>query len=41
MQQVEMFSHIKIWPEGLSGNDGYTTSDLQRTHAPSVLPFLW
>lgn len=30
MQEVEMFSHIKMWPEGLSGNDGYTTLQIYR-----------
>lgn len=34
MQEVEMFSHIKVWPKGLSGNNGYMdSSDLQRTCA--------
>lgn len=32
MQEVEMFSHIKMCPKGLSGNNGYIDSlDLQRT----------
>ena len=25
MQQMEMFSNIKMWPKGLNGNNGYTT----------------
>lgn len=25
MQDVEMFSHIKMWPKGLNGNNGFTT----------------
>ena len=25
MQQMEMFSSIKMWPKGLNGNNGYTT----------------
>lgn len=34
MQEVEMFSQIKMWPKGLSGNSGNTdSSDLQRTCA--------
>lgn len=41
MQEVEMFSHIKMWPKGLSGNSDYTgSSDLQRTCALPVLPVL-
>lgn len=30
MQQTEMFSSIKIWPKGLSGNNGYTTLQTYR-----------
>lgn len=30
MQQVEMFSHIKMWPKGLSGNNGYTSLQIYR-----------
>lgn len=31
MQEVEMFSHIKMQPKGLSGNSGYVDSyDSQR-----------
>lgn len=31
MQEVEIFSHIKMWPKGLSGNNGYVdSSDLRR-----------
>lgn len=36
MQVVEMYSHIKMWPKGLSGNNSYTTLQIQRTCAPSV-----
>lgn len=30
MQEVETFSHIKTWPKGLSGNNGYTTLQIYR-----------
>lgn len=41
MQEVEMFSHIKMCPKGLSGNSGYMDSlDLQRSCALSVLALL-
>lgn len=25
MQEMEMFSHIKMWPKGFNGNNGYAT----------------
>lgn len=30
MQGVEMYSHIRMWPKGLSGNNGYTTLQIHR-----------
>lgn len=30
MQVVEMYSHIKMWPKGLSGNNSYTTLQIHR-----------
>ena len=30
MQQMEMFSSIKMWPKGLSGTKGYTTLQIYR-----------
>lgn len=30
MQEVEMYSHIKMWPKGLSGNNGYMTLQIHR-----------
>lgn len=30
MQGVEMYSHIRMWPKGLSGNNGYTTLLIHR-----------
>lgn len=41
MQQMEMFSSIKMWPKGLSGNSGYTTLQIYREPMLSVLPLLW
>lgn len=30
MQGVEMYSHIRMWPKGLCGNNGYTTLQIHR-----------
>lgn len=37
MQEVEMFSHIEMWPKGFSGNNGYGLSVLVCSASPVVV----
>lgn len=37
MQEVEMFSHIKMWPKGLNGNNGLTTLPAVCSASPVVV----
>lgn len=39
MQEVEMLHHTKMWPKGLSGNNGYRLFGFTE-NSMSVLPFL-